>query len=887
MAPFVFGPGARRWPSVFVSLVLFFAAHCTATAQSYAHFEARHTHSIRLTPDGKLLLALNTPDSRLSVFDVSDSTNSEPTLIAEIPVSLEPISVCARTNDEVWVVSELGDSISVVSLSQRLVIDTLRVPDEPADVVFAQGKAYVTCARNGLVRVFDAVTRAELPSITLEGNYPRALAVNAAGTKVYVAFQLSGNNTTIIPKNLVTPAERLQPTNVALPQAPQTSLIVSASDPRVNYTVLDRDIAEIDTATGTVARYISGAGTNLFDLAVHPGTGDIWVANTNARNLIRFEPSLRGHVADHRLTKVALLDGAATIFDLNPGLNYFILPNNTGLTTSVAQPTGIAITADGTHAWVAGFGSDRVAKVATATGALVTRVNLRPAGVTTRGMRGPRSLVLREASERLYVLNKLANTIAVISTSSGTLLGEFPTGSHDPMPTAVKEGRGFLFDARLSGNGVSSCATCHLDADLDGLAWDLGDRGGTMTIVQGKNLSVHDETLRNRSMHPMKGPMVTQTLRGMQNGAPFHWRGDKPTLQSFNSTFDKLMGGSELSPADIDAMAAYLLTLKHHPNPNLNRDGSLPVTFMGGNLARGKQLYDNELNHCIVCHSLPPNLTRDPLLPPLPNPDNNIDLPGEVGSVQPVKNPSLATFYQRMKFNPVAGQSSISGFGLLHDGLGFEMPKGHPYILDQLETAEDFADLTAFILCFATGTSPSIGDSRTVTPANAADTAVLSDIARLESQAVAQSSELVVRGTIGDQLRSFLFDTTTQLYVADGATQPPVSRATLLGSLNPGNAITFLGVPPGYGARMGRDRDANGTLDADEPLPSLGISPLAGTNVRLQWPNPANGWLLQSAPAVGGPWEQITRPRTRTGGSQWLDESTTLPAAFFRLLRTW
>ena len=66
-----------------------------------------------------------------------------------------------------------------------------------------------------------------------------------------------------------------------------------------------------------------------------------------------------------------------------------------------------------------------------------------------------------------------------------------------------------------------------------------------MTTLKGRNLSLHDDVVYDRNVHPMKGPLVTQTLRGMSGGAPFHWRGDRPTLQSFNPTFDKLMGGAK------------------------------------------------------------------------------------------------------------------------------------------------------------------------------------------------------------------------------------------------------------------------------------------------------------------------------------------------------
>jgi hypothetical protein len=68
---------------------------------------------------------------------------------------------------------------------------------------------------------------------------------------------------------------------------------------------------------------------------------------------------------------------------------------------------------------------------------------------------GTRLLAVHSTDARLDVLNKLSGTISVIGTAAGTLLAEVPLGSFDPMPVAIREGRGFLFDARLSGNGLS------------------------------------------------------------------------------------------------------------------------------------------------------------------------------------------------------------------------------------------------------------------------------------------------------------------------------------------------------------------------------------------------------------------------------------------------
>src|SRR6266853_3506777 len=165
-----------------------FLAATVCAQNSFVNFEGKQTSPVRLSPDGTRLFVVNTPDARLSVFDVTQPAN--PRLIAEIPVGIEPVSVNPRSNDEVWVVNEVSDSISIVSVSQRIVVDTLYVKDEPADVVFAGGKAFVSAARKNMLAVFDVSSHSLVTNITLFGENPRALAVRGDATKVYAAFAL-------------------------------------------------------------------------------------------------------------------------------------------------------------------------------------------------------------------------------------------------------------------------------------------------------------------------------------------------------------------------------------------------------------------------------------------------------------------------------------------------------------------------------------------------------------------------------------------------------------------------------------------------------------------------------------------------------------------------
>src|ERR1041384_8147120 len=169
-----------RMPARLCPIALFLAFALSAHA-NYVNFEGKQTSPIRLSPDGTRLFAVNTPDARLSVFDVTLPSN--PRLIAEIPVGVEPVSVTPRNNDEIWVVNEVSDSVSIVSVSRRLVTDTLYVKDEPADVVFAAGKAFVSAARKNQIAVFDVNTHAAITNIPVFGGNPRALTVNSTATR--------------------------------------------------------------------------------------------------------------------------------------------------------------------------------------------------------------------------------------------------------------------------------------------------------------------------------------------------------------------------------------------------------------------------------------------------------------------------------------------------------------------------------------------------------------------------------------------------------------------------------------------------------------------------------------------------------------------------------
>jgi YVTN family beta-propeller protein len=846
---------------------------------------------IRISPDGSRLFAVNTPDGRLSVFDVTQG--SSPRLLAEIPVGIEPVSVNPRTSDEAWVINEVSDSISIVSVSLGIVTDTLAVKDEPADVVFAGGRAFVSAARKNALAVFDVATHAFITNIVLFGENPRALAVNTNGTKVFAAFALSGNHTTIVPANNAPPQSA--PTNPKLPAPPQVGLIVDATNAAwfpslIKYTMPDNDVVQIDAGTLGVDRYFSGVGTVNLGLAVRPGSGDLYVANTQARNLVHFEPVLSSHTVDNRITRIAGGSGLVMPFELNSGIDYNVLPNAAAKTNALAQPTAIVFDPAGAFLYVAAFGSDRVARLdADDPSSVLARIELCPtapgSAADPRNKRGPRGLALNAPADRLYVLNRLANTVSIIDTTTDSLLKEIPVGSYDPTPSVVRQGRGFLYDAKLSGNGTMACAACHIDAEMDLIAWDLGDPGGepvtNVTILPPFNLT-------NVSVfHPMKGPMTTQTLRGLKGLDPLHWRGDRTNFTHFNIAFPSLMGSPALSTTDMAAYRDFINTIVFQPNPNQNLDRTYPTNFAGGNAEAGRLafFFTNYTGSgatglkCTSCHTGPPGTGSDSLIIPA----------AALQESQDFKVPHLREIYQKVSFSNVAGTNTIGGFGLVHDGTDptLQVFLSRAVFTNIRNDTSIKNNLAAFVLAFDTGIAPAVGYTRTVTSANVSTAAVTNDWSLLQAQAALTNLDLVARGTLDGARHGLWYQPLTGTYLPDSTNLPSFTRSQLIARIQNGDTLTFVGVPPGTGRRLGIDRDMDGVLDADASSPVLQVSHHGGAAV-FRWPYSAPGYGLEATTNLAeNTWTRVPDPVEILGGENFVTNAVSGPAMFYRLKYPW
>lgn len=776
----------------------------------YKNFESPQVHPLALTPDGTKLLAVNSPDNRLSVFDL---TGPAPALVAEIPVGGEPVSVIARNDHEAWVTNWLSDSVSVVDLTAGNVVRTIEVGDEPTDVIFAgveREMAFVCVSGLGQVKVYNADSPFErLKAIDIRGKQPRALARDSSGGRVFVSVFESGNQTTVVPFDKVTAGGGLPKAkpkmSKSLPKAPETSLIVKWNGSKwvdsngktkwsqfIPYTLADIDLVVIDASSDNpnVDARIRGVGTHIGNSTFDSAANKLYVANTESLNLTRFESKLKGRFINTRVSTVSFRAGNPDVdaIDLNPHINYD-QPDGSDQerAASLAMPADIARASDGTL-YVAAMGSAKVG-VLDSTGAVKARVDVGE---------GPTGLALDEAREQLYVLNRFEQSLSVVDLKSRAESLRVAIG-FNPEPASVREGRRFLYDAGLSAHGDVSCASCHLNGHRDGLAWDLGDPQGGMQRVFASNF------------HPMKGPMTTQSLRGIIGTEPLHWRGDRASLADFNPAFQSLLGAErQLTSQEMAAFEAFVATLTYPPNPNQNLDRSFPNPSTGASAARGQQIFNNSrtdggLVTCNTCHTA--SLFSSGT--------NGIIIPGLLlQEPQDFKVPQLRGLYQKTGMRVAQGEQ-LAGYGFIHDGTFDTLMTFLRAPVFTFRNDDERRDVEAFLLAFDSGVAPAIGLQVTVSDHNKADAAVASRINLLMQQADIRNCELIVKGVFNGVQRGFLYVGGGR-FQSDRQIEPAIEWETLVASAGAGAELTFTGVPVGAGRRLGIDRDRNGALDGDE-----------------------------------------------------------------------
>ena len=740
---------------------------------------------------------------------------------------------------------------------------------------------------------------------------PRALTVSPDRSTVYVAAFKSGNQTTTVLQPLVCQGfiswlpcigqnGKIMPggnpgpkTNFEGKKAPEVGLIVKFNkatgkwedelkrnwNNAVQFRLPDQDVFAFNANTLSQTAAHSGVGTVLFNMVTNPVSGKVYVSNTEAINEARFEGpgTYAGHTVQGKLaqTRITVISGSTVSpRHLNKHIDYSKLPSNpsfdwTMKQHSLAMPLEMAVTNDGRTLYVAAFSSSRIGVFDTAE---LESDSFNPRTASARyievGGGGPSGLVLDEARGRLYVTTRFDNAVKVIDLASRATLAS--VAMKNPEPASVTAGRPFLYDARrFSANGEASCASCHTFGDMDDLAWDLGnpdDRvtnnpitknlSSTLEVALGKLLfgvtSPINGSDNANEFHPMKGPMTTQTLRGMRNSGAMHWRGDRATgvfgssgtdsnlsFKNFAVAFEGLLGGTApLSEAEMQTFANFQMPVMLPPNPIRKLDNSLTASQ-----ARGHAFYTGSRPSdgidvgplgglipgqtaftCEGCHRLDPasgffgtggrsSFEGIPQIVKIPQLRNMYQKVGMFGSPK-------VDFFRAADTGFLGNQ--VRGFGFVHDGavdtlfrfftakvFDPQLTVGFP-IVNPDGTRRDVVD---FMMAFDSDLAPIVGQQVTLTAGNASAVSGRINLLLQRAQTPFVSKELggattecslVARVVEGGVSRGLVYNPAANAFVASDGSQRSDAAVRALATV-PGQEVTYTCAPPGSGSRIAFD----------------------------------------------------------------------------------
>ena len=588
-----------------------------------------------------------------------------------------------------------------------------------------------------------------------------------------------------------------------------------------------------------------------------------------------------------------------TVKDLNPHLDYVsrTLPPSE-VDKSIGEPRGIVWNSSGTRGYVTGMGSRNLV--------VIDASGERARELPIELKEGPLGLALDEGRSRLYVLNRFSSSLSIVDTESETLVADVPL--FDPTPRTVKAGRRHLYDSRrTSGLGQASCASCHPDARMDRLAWDLGDPSGEVLQTTMNFLG----SLVPVTYHPMKGVMMTQTLQDIIGHEPFHWRGDRSHIGEFNQTFTNLLAAPTALAADeLRELGDFLATVRLPPNPfrTLENGLSTNVPLPGHRSLTGAPLPNGDakagyLNFrttgsCISCHTTPTGLgidfTNNAAGSTVPfigtNGENHVALVQRLEGGLPAKTAQFRNMLDKVGMDGASTQSR-AGFGFGHDGGSDTLVR---FVIAEggftNRTDQFVANLVAFLLSVPGSDLPPATNSGPLRPGPASqdvpagvgrqitlDSPVrgpLLDAMLKLADSPTSRVDLIAKGSQGGSARGWFYDRSAGVFQSDrrNETLPAEALIDLAGA---GSEITFTLVSRGTGQRLGIDRDSDGMYDGDEL--DTGTNPAdPQSNLRIEsiiLGGPSNGELLLSFTAVSNHTYTVQfRDRFDSGPwSRWVD----------------
>ncbi len=493
-------------------------------------------------------------------------------------------------------------------------------------------RLYVVCEKSDEVRVVDTQSGKVVTTVPV-GHVPRGIALSPDGREIYITNSWTDTVSVIdavalkVTRTLATGAE---PTGIVSDRAGQTLYVANR---------LSNDVSVIDLKTGQeTKRLLAGRGASY--LALSPDGKFVYCTHiypnlaphrTQPNSEITVIDTTRQAVVDRKsLHNVAGVFHVAFSSDGKLGVAAQLRPKNLiplahvehgwafgdsltlfgddvdgsiqvpidELDRYYALPWAAAITPDKSKIFVTTAGSESVTVIAVPRllkfahshpQPFVNDLSASANYVAARIPVGhnPRGVLLSADGKRLYVANRLDDTISIINTATDKVVSTIDLGGPKTI-NALRRGERAFFTAKYAFQGQFGCSNCHIDATVDGLQWDLEPDGFGKDIVDNRLL---------------------ENLAGTE---PFKWNGGNPDMPTeCGPRTEKFFFRSQsFNDQELTDIVTFVYSLPYRPNRNRLPNGELTPAQ-----ERGKAIFERAKskngkpipvsNQCAYCHSGP------------------------------------------------------------------------------------------------------------------------------------------------------------------------------------------------------------------------------------------------------------------------------------------
>jgi YVTN family beta-propeller protein len=511
---------------------------------------------VLLSPDGARLYVLCQQSEEVRVVDAATYAPIKSIGVGRVPRGM----ALSASGDRLFVTNSWDDTISVINARTFAVDATWQVGAEPSGVIEdrAAARLFIANRISGDIAVLDAQTGAEEKRL-LAGRGASYLALSPDGRRIYA-------------------------THIYPNPSPLRTGLENRTPPESEITVIDAQRAEV------VDRIPLHSIAGVFHLAFSADGRLGVVAEFHPKNLVPLAHLEHGGGFAYTLTLFGADVGKPVEVPLDEMERY------------ASQPFGVTIAPDKSRLYVTLAGSEAVlvidiprllhfvhARPRPTSGSFAYDLSASGKYVAARIPVGhnPRGLALSGDGRRLFVANRLDDTISVIDTRANRVASTIALAGPKTVST-LRRGEQTFYSAHYSFQGQISCSSCHIDSTFDGLQWDLEPDGFGVDIVDNK------------------------MLEDIKDIAPYKWNGGNPNLPTeCGPRTEKYFWRSEnYDDLQLTDLVLYIRSLPARPNR-----WRLPSNEMTPAQERGEAIFQRTVdgfgkpipreNQCSYCHSGP------------------------------------------------------------------------------------------------------------------------------------------------------------------------------------------------------------------------------------------------------------------------------------------